>query len=254
MATRRALIVEDNREIAALVKLHLRDVQCEADIAGDGRARPGARFRAPLRPRGPRPDAPGDGRARSVPGDPHPSGLRPDPDADREVDRARPGAGSGDGRGRLSRQAVQRARAPGAGKGAVPARRSPHLRGGHCRCRRDARARRAQNRDRQATRQHRRPRGHPHRSRVRPAGALRTPPGTGVQPRTAARPGMGLQPRGIRAHRELAHQPVASEDRARSLRPGVHPHGVGRGLQVLRPSRRRRRFRARREDTARKRS
>ena len=37
MATRRALIVEDNREIAALVKLHLRDVQCEADIVGDGR-------------------------------------------------------------------------------------------------------------------------------------------------------------------------------------------------------------------------
>ena len=37
MATRRALIVEDNREIAALVKLHLRDVQCEADIAGDGK-------------------------------------------------------------------------------------------------------------------------------------------------------------------------------------------------------------------------
>ena len=37
MTTRRALIVEDNREIAALVKLHLRDVQCEADIAGDGK-------------------------------------------------------------------------------------------------------------------------------------------------------------------------------------------------------------------------
>ena len=37
MTTRRALIVEDNREIAALVKLHLRDVQCEADIAADGR-------------------------------------------------------------------------------------------------------------------------------------------------------------------------------------------------------------------------
>ena len=36
MAARRALIVEDNREIAALVKLHLRDVQCEADIASDG--------------------------------------------------------------------------------------------------------------------------------------------------------------------------------------------------------------------------
>ena len=34
---RRALIVEDNREIAALVRLHLRDVQCEADIASDGR-------------------------------------------------------------------------------------------------------------------------------------------------------------------------------------------------------------------------
>ena len=37
MNTRRALIVEDSREIAALVKLHLRDVQCEADIAADGR-------------------------------------------------------------------------------------------------------------------------------------------------------------------------------------------------------------------------
>ena len=37
MTTRRALIVEDNREIAALVRLHLRDVQCEADIAADGK-------------------------------------------------------------------------------------------------------------------------------------------------------------------------------------------------------------------------
>ena len=37
MSTRRALIVEDNREIAALVKLHLRDVQCAADIAADGK-------------------------------------------------------------------------------------------------------------------------------------------------------------------------------------------------------------------------
>ena len=37
MNTRRALIVEDSREIAALVKLHLRDVQCEADIAADGK-------------------------------------------------------------------------------------------------------------------------------------------------------------------------------------------------------------------------
>ena len=37
MAARRALIVEDNREIAALVKLHLNDIQCDADIATDGR-------------------------------------------------------------------------------------------------------------------------------------------------------------------------------------------------------------------------
>ena len=37
MTHRRALIVEDNHEIAALVKLHLRDVQCEADIAPDGK-------------------------------------------------------------------------------------------------------------------------------------------------------------------------------------------------------------------------
>ena len=37
MRTRHALIIEDNREIAALVKLHLRDVQCESDIAPDGK-------------------------------------------------------------------------------------------------------------------------------------------------------------------------------------------------------------------------
>ena len=37
MTTRRALIVEDSREIAALVGLHLRDIQCEADIASDGK-------------------------------------------------------------------------------------------------------------------------------------------------------------------------------------------------------------------------
>ncbi len=37
MTSRRALIIEDSREIAALVRLHLRDVQCEADIAADGK-------------------------------------------------------------------------------------------------------------------------------------------------------------------------------------------------------------------------
>ena len=37
MTMRRALIIEDSREIAALVKLHLRDIQCEADIAADGK-------------------------------------------------------------------------------------------------------------------------------------------------------------------------------------------------------------------------
>ena len=37
MATHRALIIEDSREIADLVRLHLRDVQCEAEIAADGK-------------------------------------------------------------------------------------------------------------------------------------------------------------------------------------------------------------------------
>ncbi len=37
MTTRRALIVEDNHEISALVRLHLLDVQCEADVAADGK-------------------------------------------------------------------------------------------------------------------------------------------------------------------------------------------------------------------------
>ena len=33
---RKALIVEDDQEIAQLVKLHLKDIHCEADIAGQG--------------------------------------------------------------------------------------------------------------------------------------------------------------------------------------------------------------------------
>ena len=37
MAARRALVVEDNREIAELVKLHLHDIQCDADIVADGK-------------------------------------------------------------------------------------------------------------------------------------------------------------------------------------------------------------------------
>ena len=34
--TRKALIIEDNKDIANLVQMHLRDIQCEADIAEDG--------------------------------------------------------------------------------------------------------------------------------------------------------------------------------------------------------------------------
>ena len=32
----KALIVEDNAEIADLVQMHLRDIHCESDIANDG--------------------------------------------------------------------------------------------------------------------------------------------------------------------------------------------------------------------------
>lgn len=35
---RRALIVEDDPALAALVKLHLRDIDCDADVVGDGAA------------------------------------------------------------------------------------------------------------------------------------------------------------------------------------------------------------------------
>ena len=34
---RHVLLVEDDREIADLVELHLRDIHCVADIAGSGR-------------------------------------------------------------------------------------------------------------------------------------------------------------------------------------------------------------------------
>ncbi len=35
--TRKVLVVEDSPDIARLVKLHLSDVQCDADVVGDGR-------------------------------------------------------------------------------------------------------------------------------------------------------------------------------------------------------------------------
>lgn len=35
--TRKVLVVEDSPDIARLVKLHLSDIQCEADVVGDGR-------------------------------------------------------------------------------------------------------------------------------------------------------------------------------------------------------------------------
>ena len=34
--TRTGLLVEDDRDIAALVKLHLQDIHCRAEIAGCG--------------------------------------------------------------------------------------------------------------------------------------------------------------------------------------------------------------------------
>ena len=35
--TRKVLVIEDSPDIARLVKLHLSDIQCEADVVGDGR-------------------------------------------------------------------------------------------------------------------------------------------------------------------------------------------------------------------------
>ncbi len=35
---RRVLVIEDDREIAALVRLHLQDLGCEVDLADDGAA------------------------------------------------------------------------------------------------------------------------------------------------------------------------------------------------------------------------
>jgi len=36
MADRRVLVLEDDRDIAHLVELHLRDLQCVADVCSDG--------------------------------------------------------------------------------------------------------------------------------------------------------------------------------------------------------------------------
>ena len=70
------------------------------------------------------------------------------------------------------------------------------------------------------------------RQGVRSARLVRAAPGPGVQPRPAARPRLGLSAQRLRSHRELAHQPPARQDRARSSEPRVHPDGVGGGVQV----------------------
>ena len=36
--SRRILVVEDNRDLASLLELHLRDLSCEVDLAFDGEA------------------------------------------------------------------------------------------------------------------------------------------------------------------------------------------------------------------------
>jgi DNA-binding response OmpR family regulator len=58
--------------------------------------------------------------------------------------------------------------------------------------------------------------------------------GPRVHARAVARPGLGLPPQRLRAHRQLAHQPAAQQDRARPGQPRVHPDRLGRRLPVRR--------------------
>ena len=48
--------------------------------------------------------------------------------------------------------------------------------------------------------------------------------------RTAAQSGLGGGLRGLRAHRQLAYQPLARKNRGRPGQAAIYPHGVGCGL------------------------
>ena len=64
----------------------------------------------------------------------------------------------------------------------------------------------------------------------RPARPLCAQPGAGLQPGSVTGPGVGLQPRRLRAYRQFPHQSAARENRIRSGQAEIHPHSVGRRL------------------------
>ena len=200
------------------------------------RARAAAGPRRRLRPGGARSHAAGDRRPGGLPPVARRRALHAHPHAHRPLRRARPRGRPRDRRRRLSHQAVLHPRAGRPGQGDLPPRRGA----GQQRRRRGAGpgdGRRAERRSGQAQGDPRRRRGAPDGARVRPAALLRLPPRPRVHPRRAARAGVGLRLRGLRAHRQLPHQPAARQARARSVEPGLGAHRVGRRLPLLRAGR-----------------
>ena len=69
---------------------------------------------------------------------------------------------------------------------------------------------------------------------VRSAGAPGPSPGARLQPGAAARSGVGVSARRLRAHRQFTHQQAADQGRGRRTPPGLRADRLGCRLQIPR--------------------
>ena len=74
----------------------------------------------------------------------------------------------------------------------------------------------------------------PDREGVRPVAASRAESGPGLHARPASGFRLGLQPQRLRTYGQFAYQPSAQQDRGRPGEPRLRQNGLGRRIQILR--------------------
>ena len=206
------LVVEDDRAIADLVGLYLRRDGFGVHVERDGQAGLAAVRR--LRPAAVVLDVglPGHGRHRGLPTAARRGRLDAGAVRHRPRRRGRPRARPGDGRRRLRHQAVQPARARGAGADRAAPLRARRRAGGGVGGGRGAHRGRPPPRPRGGRR------GRADLHRVRPARPPHARPRPGVHPRAAAVGGVGVRGVGGHPHRRRARGPAARQARRRPAR------------------------------------